>query len=239
MIKFILSLALLLLLAFPVAVPHVAADNHPGVALTSGTSGNIDGTGKTRTAITASMTIAANQLALLWVGTTVGVDGPPTITDPSRTWAMVLTDGPNTKNRRLTLFKSISPVQTTGAATLRNPNRNTTWAWTAVEYPATEIVQVIYADALQYFQNSGRVVLPSATGNGGFTVATFAMHYEARPLYPGAGYQFTGGQPCVRMCLQAEGRADYAQEATMTWAGLCLNLEGHICHSMGIAVELR
>lgn len=219
---------------------NVSASSHPGVAVTSGTSGNIDNTGKTKTATTATMTIPANHLALLWVGTTFGISGPPTITDPLRSWQMVATGGPNSGNRRVTLFKSLADVETTGNVKFTNSGgRSTTWAWSAVEYPATQVVQYKYNDATQTFQNSGLIILPSTSGNGGFTTMGFVVYYGARPLHPGAGYQFVGGQPCVRMCLQVSARADYAQRATMTWDGACLELDGRLCHWAGIAVELK
>lgn len=218
-------IVLILGLALGLLVGPVNASSHPGVGLTSGTKTS------STSAATAAVTVAANQLALAWVVTGNGGQAPPTASDPSRTWTLVSTGTPG--ERRLSLFSSISPAQTTGALTLRN-FASTGWGWTVVQFPATAVVQSKYDDYKTWGQQTHQAVLPNP-GSGGYTAAAFAMFRDARPISPGAGYQFVGGQPCWLICLQAESRADFAQIATMDWA----NPASKTIHWLVIAVDLR
>lgn len=224
MVKLILGL--LLFLATLIATPSLSASGHPGTPLTHGSYGDEDNYPKAQQITTEPVTTPAGQLTLVWVGTSDGRRGPPTVSDPNRTWTMVANGSPGL--RRLTLFATTDGA--TGPVTFVNPpSYPTTWAWTMLAFPATQVVQVKYDHYRTGVLTSGTVTLPNG-GSGGYTVATFAVHYTA-VLSPGPGYEFVGGQPVTRLRVQAESRPDFAQAATMTWDS--------DAHWMGIAAELR
>ena len=184
---------------------------------------------------TAKVTIPANQLALLWVGTSNGA--VPVISDPSRSWTMVASHAKQSGARRIILYKSISPVDTTSQARLV-ASSNQGWTWTMVRTPRQRIVQFA---ARGYWQDnngamatSAKVTLPNP-GSGPVALGGI-IHRNGRPFIAGSGVTLLGSDGCTAggysvICAQAEGRDSFIQTAELRWKNLA--------HWILIAVEVQ
>lgn len=199
-------------------------------------------TGKVSTpstvANTAIITIGANKLALIWV--VQGSGGAATLSDPNRTWEQIATNTPG--ERRITLYRSMNATDTTGVITITSPV-STGMAWSVAEYNNTDISGINGSGAIAQFASrnykdaggarslSGSVTLLPSGLVGSAVAGGFAMHSNAKPVFPGSGYALTGNIACVTVCVQAEFRDNFAQLVDMSWTNLA--------HWMVIAAELK
>ncbi|GEM_PF-5461669 len=194
-------------------------------------------------ATTAQITIKANTLALIWVGQADGRLGASILTDPNRTWVQVISSYPGL--RRLTMYRSMEPVDTTGAITIDPLPSEITWSatWSVVEYANVDTSGIHgsgalaqyaarnYADAGGGLALSGSVTLAGTNETSSASVGGFIMNWGARPLFAGSGYALTGNSACYILCLQSEFRSDFTSLVNMSWSSLA--------HWIAIAAELK
>lgn len=191
-------------------------------------------TASTAITTTQSVTIGANKLALIWVVQGNGTAGPASISDPNRTWTQITTNTPGL--RRLTLYRSMNFVDTTGAITITSlaPTNSTDRAneivWSLVEYGNVDISGTNGSGAVAQFgsrnyQNaggsrtlSGSITLSLSGNVGSAVVGGFAMGSPSSSVFPGTGYTLTGGFRCVTACGQAEFRDNFSQLVDMSWS---------------------
>lgn len=170
---------------------------------------------------TASFTIQAGHMALLWIGQNNNTSGVPLVSDSSRTWAMVKFHSPG--ERGLSLWKSsVSTIRTTGAVTISYTSTNSV-AWSIIDYSATGVLQNSSADQKSTGGRSlsGQVSLSPTTTTGSTVASAFLISRDSGPFTPGAGYSLTGSSVSVpSILIQAEFRPDFATLANMSWVTL-------------------
>ena len=206
-------------------------------AVTSSITASFLGSGTGST--TTSISVNANNLALIWVGQGDGTLGPPTLTDPKRTWVQVIT---NTAGlRRITLFRSMVPQDTAGEVSISGSASNLTWSivsYNNVDTSGTNgsgsIVQFgarNYKDAGVGLTSSGDITLADSTEASSAVVGGFFMHWNARPLIAGPGFTLSGSAGCYVLCVQPEFRNDFTKLVNMSWS--------NSSHWLVIAAELK
>lgn len=211
--------------------------SYASISATPLTSGQKSGTTK---ATTSTVTIGANKLALIWITQGDGNGGPASLSDPNRAWTQITT---NTAGlRRLTLYRSMKSVNTTGAVTITSPT-STGLTWSLVEYSSTDTSGTNGSGAIAQFASrnykdaggarslSGSVTLSSSSNVGSAVAGGFTMNSGAKPVFPGNGYTLTGSIACNTLCIQAEFRNNFIQLVDMTWTNLA--------HWIVIAAELK
>ncbi len=222
----------------PLAISTAQAANAITAApLTAGGFYNYTGPGNLSIR-TAAITIKANSLALIWVAQANGTDGSPVLTSSGRTWVQIGTSSPGL--RRLSLYRSMEPVDTFGPITINAPR---TWlTWSAVEYANVDTSGLygsgaIAQSAVANFATAGvalttlgNVSLAEQSFPGSATAGGFMA--GSRPFFAGNGYTLTGNLSCVsNLCMQPEFRNDFASVVNMTWPSAA--------HWIATAAELK
>ncbi len=216
-----LFIAVVLLVGVAVFLGEIVTDAQAAAsAITANplTVGSING----GSATTATITVPANHLALMWVAQNSGSAGVPSLTDSSRTWAMEKTQLLGIK--RLTLFRSLEPVDTVSAITITS--QPTVFVWSVVEYGNVDtsgsqgsgaIAQSVTKSNSTAGTAASITLVPSSETSSA-TVGAFLMSWIGRPLFAGTGYTFSGSSSCNLICAQPEFRNDFAQIVDMTWS---------------------
>ncbi|MBM3942987.1 MAG: hypothetical protein FJ316_08705 [SAR202 cluster bacterium] len=209
-----------------IPLPAAASKNITARSVTVGNNQTGPSDPNSATAVTASVTIGANNLALLWLAQNDGTSGVPTLNDLQRTWEVVTTT--EASLQRLTLYRSMQSTATTSVITITAP-APTPMSWTLVEYSNVDTSGSNGSGAIGQFEATNykkagvglttyasSVLTPAVKGTS-TSVGGFAVHQDSVEIKAGKGYTLIGSRTCAIMCVQSEFKAKFARLVDLSW----------------------